>query len=112
MTTDLPTPLLDSIAQNGNYHGKNWIHCADGFKVSVIAHWAAYCTPRPDFDAPSDHVGPYITVEVGFPSQRPQPWARWSEYAEDDDDPTNTVYGYVPVEVVRDLIAAHGGEAR
>ena len=31
------------------------------------------------------------------------------EYAEDADNPTGTVYGWVPVEVVDAVIAAHGG---
>lgn len=32
-----------------------------------------------------------------------------NEYAEDDSDYTNTVYGYVPIEIVEELINKHGG---
>ena len=30
-------------------------------------------------------------------------------YCEDPETPTETVYGYVPIELVETLIAAHGG---
>ena len=105
--------LLDRVVESGNWRGDNWIRCADGFKVSVIAHWGAYCAPRPGFgEVPRDYPGPYTAVEVGYPSERPEPWAEWAKYVEDAESPTETVYAYVPVELVRDLIVAHGGEAR
>lgn len=31
------------------------------------------------------------------------------EYAENPDDPTDTVYGWVPVEVVEAVVNNHGG---
>jgi hypothetical protein len=31
------------------------------------------------------------------------------DWAEDRDDPTGTVYGYVPVSVVTNVLAKHGG---
>jgi hypothetical protein len=34
------------------------------------------------------------------------------EYAEDPDNPTNTVYGFVPIELVEQLIENHGGIKR
>ena len=107
--------LLDDIAARGNLYmtppmrGENRIRCADGFTMSVIAGQGAYCQPRPDID--SFYRGPYQSVEVGFPSDKPKPWKRWKQYAEDPSDPTGTVYPFVPVDVVRDLIARHGGEA-
>jgi hypothetical protein len=104
----------------GNYEsGPNWITCADGFKVSVIAGNGAYCSPRPSFtslpfpgEVSQDYPGPYTHVEVGFPSERPEPWdgeGGWAEYAESPET-HETVYGQVPVEMVRALIDAHGGE--
>jgi hypothetical protein len=108
---------LDHIAAQGNRGDDNWITCADGFRLSVIAREGVYCTPRPRIsniavtgDVPSDYPGPFIAVEVGFPSSRPEPWDEWREYVEDDTDPTGTVYGYVPVALVRALIESHGGE--
>ena len=79
------------------------ITCTDGFDVSVQAGELLYATPR-------DDLGPWTHVEVGFPSERPEPWEAWAEYVEDADKPTGTVYSYVPVEMVEALIALHGGE--
>ena len=80
------------------------IKCADGFDLSVQAGEYLYSTPRVD-------AGPWTHVEVGFPSDRPEPWAEWSQYVEDEKDPTGTVYAYVPLEMVEALVASHGGEA-
>ena len=97
---------------------ENWITCADGFKLSVIAGTGTYCTPRPDWPGgvPAGYSGPYTAVEVGYPSERPEPWEPidgalyWSQYAETESDPTDTVYGYVPVTLVQALVRSHGGE--
>lgn len=105
------------------------ITCADGFSMSVIAGGGAYSTPRPAIcsrrvpgmcpgtrlpmlnQVECSYTGPFTEVEVGFPSQRPEPWADlWRGYADGPGDPTETVYGYVPVQMVRDLIDLHGGE--
>lgn len=75
------------------------IECADGLTLSVQASVTHYCTPR-------DSVGPWIAVEIGFPSRRV---GEFMEYAENPDDATGTVYGYVPVEVVEAVIEKHGG---
>jgi len=116
----------------------NTIRCRDGFTVSVIAHWGTYCTPRPTFcmnedlgilkrylkpcgeckpdgyfdDAHCAYRGPYTHVEVGFPSLRPEPWSDWESYFDGggQDDPTQSVYAYVPVEMVKRLIIKHRGE--
>ena len=74
--------------------------CADGFSMSVQAHESAYCQPREN-NAPS-----YVEVEVGFPN-REEPMLL--DYAEEPDRPTNTVYAWVPVQVVTNVIAKHGG---
>ena len=74
--------------------------CADGFFMSVQANENAYCSPR------ANHDGLYIEVEIGLPSAvEPliMPWA------EDKNRPRETVYGYVPVGVVNNVIAKHGG---
>lgn len=75
------------------------ITCKDGFSLSVQANRGAYCTPR-------DNDGPWQKVEVGFPSATPE---LIMEYAEDEDYPTDTVYGHVPVELVEQLVELHGG---
>lgn len=116
--------LLERIIANGNRsfdfndrsrRTASEIGCADGFGLSVIAGEGTYCSPRPDRygvlgHVPGDYPGPYSAVEVGFPTARPEPWDRWQEFCEEPECPTDTVYGYVPVALVRELVAAHGGE--
>lgn len=112
--------MLETVIQYPGQRISPEIVCADGFTVSVQASWMHYCSPRPahtHFDSPFDEDasappvnGVFSTVEVGFPSDRPEPWDRWASYCESPDRPTDTVYGYVPVALVRDLIASHGGE--
>lgn len=77
------------------------IYCADGFNMSVQTGKAIYCSPR-------DSRGPWHKVEVGFPSERVE---ELMEYAEDPTKPVETVYGYVPLEVVVKVVDAHGGIA-
>ncbi len=126
-------PRFDDIANRDN-----WITCADGFRLSVIAGDGAYCRPRPSRmpilgDVASDYTGPYHAVEVGYPSERPEPWAcphGPGEYGycsaahplgwqcvsesgqENGPDTWQCVYPAVPVGMVRDLIALHGGEQK
>jgi hypothetical protein len=75
------------------------ITCKDGFNISVQAHDGSYCT-RDDSGSPTH-------VECGFPSTTPKT-AEMCRYAEDIDY-TETVYGWVPVEVVQAELDAHGG---
>ena len=82
------------------YKRNKMVVCADGFNMSVQAHDGAYCEPR------LDGQRKYTLVEVGFPSVEEaliMPWA------EDHHRPTDTVYGYVPVDVVTNVIVKHGG---
>lgn len=77
------------------------IRCKDGFSVSVQASDMHYCSPR-------ENSVFYWEVEVGFPSEVCPALLR---YAEDIDQPTDTVYGYVPIEIVEAIIDEHGGVA-
>ena len=74
--------------------------CADGFKMSVQANNSAYCEPR------AAGQEKYNLVEVGFPSEKESLLMPW---AESPEDPTGTVYGYVPVDIVSNVIVKHGG---
>lgn len=76
--------------------------CTDGFNMSVQASEYTYCSPR------ENNAFPYSSVEVGYPSEREE---ALMPYAEDDDKPAQTVYGYVPVAVVLAIIEKHGGIA-
>lgn len=78
------------------------IVCNDGFTLSVQARVFNYCTPRSD-------TGPWSEVEVGFPSEVED---LLLPFAEDSNDPTGTVYGWVPVNLVEQVIAKHGGTNR
>ncbi len=73
--------------------------CKDGFTMSVQAGPYAYCAPRDDY-------GPYVAVEIGFPSQKEYLLMEW---AENEENPTRTVYANVPVNVVIEVINKHGG---
>ena len=75
------------------------IKCADGFTMSVQASETNYSSPR-------DNTGPYTEAEVGFPSK---PESLLMGYAEDREQPTDTVYGWVPRQVIINVIAKHGG---
>lgn len=75
------------------------VECVDGFSMSVQVSKNHYCSPRSD-------NGPYESVEIGFPSDV-EPLIL--EYAEQPTRPTETVYAYVPVELVNQVIEKHGG---
>ena len=81
------------------------ITCKDGFTISVQGSEHSYATPRED-NPPNG----YTHVECGFPSTTPKT-VELRNYAEcfGDTDYTETVYGYVPVEVVQAELDAHGG---
>ena len=76
------------------------VTCKDGFSVSIQASSTAYCEPR------TNDAFVYSSVELGFPSAEDD---LITQYAEDPDQPCDTVYGWVPVKVVNLLLAKHGG---
>lgn len=102
--TDKKTPnLRDYIASwNAMEHTPRYarVVCADGATVSIQAGRGMYSEPR-------DTAPAYSRVEAGMPSVVPP--ASWHSYAEDEDDLTHTVYGYLPWTCVDEFIAAHGG---
>jgi len=75
------------------------VELIDGTSMSVQAGAYLYCTPRRDY-------AEFTHVEVGFPSFDPP--EEWMEYAEDSDSPQDTVYGYIPIEMVLDYINSVG----
>lgn len=75
------------------------IVCKDGFTMSVQGSTGMYCSPRETRDN-------YTDLEIGFPN-RVEPLIL--EYADDSNTPTDTVYGYVPIEVIDQVIEVHGG---
>ena len=79
------------------------VRCADGFTMSVQASYAHYCSPRTYVND-----GDYYEWEIGFPSAKEDLIMKW---VEDGNDPTGTVYGYVPTEIINQVIEKHGGIA-
>lgn len=77
------------------------IICNDGFEMSVQAGRFLYCKPR--MDLPD---GKYDSVEIGFPSEEEQ---LIIDFADDCSNLTDTIYPYVPVEIVDKVIEKHGG---
>ena len=75
------------------------LYCNDGYSISVQASEFHYCSPR------LNGLQDYKSVELGYPSTEDE---LINEYAEGMDY-TDTVYGYVPIEVVEKLIEKHGG---
>ena len=113
----------------GHYYQKvrPRIVCNDGYSASVQASEYMYCEPRytqwqnengwqvingnyygsseipRNFE--TDRFTPYESVELGFPSEADKLIYKYAE----DDDYTNTIYCYVPVKIVEQLIEKHGG---
>lgn len=85
--------LRKSIASTSYLENMPAVICADGFKMSVQASKYHYCSPR-------DDEGPYESVEVGYPSS-PEPLLGITN----DGD----VWGYVPVEIICNIVNKHGG---
>lgn len=77
------------------------IYCKDGFHLSVQAGSPWYCQPRKALES-----GEYEAVEVGGLSEKED---LLLPYAEESRKPKATVYAFVPVSVVEEVIAKHGG---
>ena len=91
--------LKETFIEKNGMVMRSPVICADGFSVSVQASKVHYCSPRTNTDS-------YLSVELGYPSKADDLILEW---AEESTDPTNTVYGYVPIGVVQQLIEKHGG---
>lgn len=78
------------------------IVCKDGFQFSVQAGSSLYCTPRINLES-----GSYTACEVGMPNRKDDLLMKYIE--NDREDPTESVYPYVPVEVIDQIIKNHGG---
>ena len=101
--------LAKSIEINTYYDGaceiqanRPRLYCNDGYSISVQASAFHYCSPR------LNGLQEYKSVELGYPSAEDE---LINEYAEDCMNYTETVYGYVPIEIVEKLIEKHGGIA-
>ena len=82
--------------------GVRRVFCKDGWDVSIGASSSHYCSPR------GGNLHYYTQYELGFPSALDPTLA---EYAESPDT-VETVFGYVPVDVVQQILDSHGGVDR
>ena len=109
--------LLSDIEGNASPERRFFerIVCADGFSVSVQASEFNYCSPR-------DSVGPWSSVECGFPTEEdpvletyaesPNAGTKREDYETGEMVETGqvqTVYPYTPSQVVLGVIESHGG---
>ena len=84
------------------------IVCADGFEMSVQVGAHLYSEPK-------KVAKRYSKVEIGFPSEREPLIEEYVELGIFDTaqgkgvDYTDTVYPYVPVKVVNQVLKKHGG---
>ena len=93
--------LEKTYVNSGEYRPpRKAVMCKDGFFISIQGGTDThYCQPR-------EYCNYYYELELGFPSQKDELIMQW---AEDPKNPTQTVYGYVPIEAVEQLIEKHGG---
>lgn len=99
----LKKPVRTHTYSDGKYEiqeNRPRLYCNDGYSISVQASGFHYCKPR------LNGIHDYESVELGYPSEVDE---LIKEYAEDDLDYTETVYGYVPIEIVEEIINKHGG---
>jgi len=75
---------------------------ADGNSMSVQASSYHYCSPRTTFD----DFGLYDSFEVGFPSKH---YDSLEQYKDGPGDQTESVFGWVPKEVIEKIINDAGG---
>lgn len=78
------------------------VKLGDGTVLSIQASEHHYCTPRKN----GLGLSQYKSVEVGFPSNEIEEFFPW---AEEEGDWTDTVYPYLPLEVLVSAIESRGG---
>lgn len=74
---------------------------ANGVSLSIQASGTHYSSPRETVP-----YSQYTAFEIGYPSERIE---ALMPYCDNEDEPTDTVYAYVPLEVLDVYIASVGG---
>jgi hypothetical protein len=96
-TNEFLQKTQDTRRNSGIAQVRNPVQLGDGLFISIQASKFHYCTPRVD-NAPA-----YTTVEISFQGAVP---AELDSYR---DLPSESVFGFVPVELVDKLVEQHGG---
>ena len=92
--------FMDATYKRDVYNIRPRAVCADGFSMSIQGGTRGhYCVPR-------KLCREYQKVEIGFPSEI-EPLLL--PYAEEEETPTETVYGFVEMDVVEEVVKKHGG---
>lgn len=92
--------LKKTYKKDDKYNVRSRVKCKDGLELSIQGGTSShYCTPR-------KHCDSYFEVEIGFPSR---PLYSLKKYAENKSKLTETVYGYVPIKELEQVIKRHGG---
>lgn len=97
---------LDGYLAKNKDEISNWlskrVELNSGLTLSIQASEYHYCEPRKNLDDKSR----YSAFEIGFPSVEIELIA---SFAEDSSDLTDTVYPYVPRDIVETIISDNGG---
>jgi len=79
------------------------IELGNGIVMSVQASWGHYCSPRQDM------LLSYNEWEIGYPSKVLDTLL---PFAENPTMPLSTVYGWVPTNIILDIINENGGTVK
>ncbi len=97
------TNLNEYMRNNRDGSSMNYvkpINCKNGLTFSCQASSFNYATPR------KDGAVYYSEVEIGFPNRE---IADLMKYAETPEEPKQTAYPYVPVDIIEKIISDNGG---
>ena len=84
--------------------------CADGYSVSIQGGYGSYCAPKPTTHEDKT-IYTYTEVELGFPNMEDILINEYAESPPSEDGSGSyegTVYPYVPVSIVNELLVKHG----
>jgi hypothetical protein len=87
--------FISANPYHGDFEPRPRLHLKDGTHLSLQDSQYSYSTKGE-------------TVEVGFPSRA---FEQLMKYAENPEEPTDTVYGHVPYAVIDSIIEECGGVA-
>lgn len=101
--------LFKTMDMNGDW-GRSYQFCkrivfANGESVSIQAGAFHYSYPRKDSVNWTYSI--YTDFELGYPSVKPS--NEIMQYIENKENPTGTVYAYVPVQLIVNWINENGG---
>jgi len=94
-------PEIEQIGTLEIQSGRERLCCPDGWSISIQAGRNLYSTPR------INNSRYYEAVELGFPSW-PMLTDLWNSGYQEEKDTKDTVWAFVPVDLVEKELKAHG----